>query len=121
MPYIAKNDTGEILKKYYSVGEAAIRCNVPTCSLRFWDEVDEEWPKFIGPVKRDTKGNRQYTKNQLDKLQLIAEWSKTPRQSRFELWLRFKDFMQGEFFFNEDGDPEFRQVDGGRWIYQKAE
>jgi DNA-binding transcriptional MerR regulator len=53
-------------KKYYSIGEVAKMFDVNLSLLRFWEK---EFP-FICPKKND-KGTRQYTQDNIDNIRLI--------------------------------------------------
>ena len=62
MPYKEK----EIEKKYYTIGEVASMLNVATSLVRFWEtEFD-----IIEP-RKNKKGNRQFTKEDIEDLKLI--------------------------------------------------
>ena len=62
MPYKEK----VIEKKYYSIGEVAEMLNVATSLIRFWEtEFD-----IIKP-KKNRKGNRQFTKEDIENVKLI--------------------------------------------------
>ena len=62
MPYREKI----IEKKYYTIGEVASHFKVATSLIRFWEtEFD-----FIRPQK-NKKGNRQYTKEEIENISLI--------------------------------------------------
>lgn len=62
MPYIEK----EIEKRYYTIGEVASDLGVATSLIRFWEtEFD-----LIKP-KKNRKGNRQFTKEDLKNVKLI--------------------------------------------------
>lgn len=62
MPYKEK----EIEKKYYAIGEVAEIFGVATSLIRFWEsEFDVIKPR------KNKKGNRQYTKEDLDYIKLI--------------------------------------------------
>ncbi|MEX0882092.1 MAG: MerR family transcriptional regulator [Cyclobacteriaceae bacterium] len=62
MPYKEK----EIEKKYYSIGEVADIFHVATSLIRYWEgEFD-----IIKP-KKDKKGNRRFTKDDIEKIRLI--------------------------------------------------
>lgn len=62
MPYKEK----EIEKKYYSIGEVAEMFKVATSLIRYWEgEFD-----IIKP-KKDKKGNRRFTKEDIEKIGLI--------------------------------------------------
>ena len=62
MPYKEK----VIEKKYYSIGEVAEMLNVATSLIRFWEtEFD-----IIKP-KKNRKGNRQFTKEDIENIKLI--------------------------------------------------
>jgi len=55
-----------IEKKYYSIGEVAEMLNVATSLIRFWEtEFD-----IIKP-KKNRKGNRQFTKEDIENVKLI--------------------------------------------------
>lgn len=62
MPYKEK----EIEKKYYSIGEVAEIFGVATSLIRYWEgEFD-----IIKP-RKDKKGNRRFTKDDIEKIRLI--------------------------------------------------
>ena len=62
MPYKER----EIEKVYFTIGEVAEEFNVATSLIRFWEtEFD-----VLNP-KKNKKGNRQFTRSDIDKLQLI--------------------------------------------------
>ena len=62
MPYKEK----EIEKKYYTIGEVAEELGVATSLIRFWEgEFDNIKPK------KNRKGNRQFTKEDLQNVKLI--------------------------------------------------
>jgi len=62
MPYKEK----EIEKKYYTIGEVADELGVATSLIRFWEgEFDNIKPK------KNRKGNRQFTKEDLQNIKLI--------------------------------------------------
>ncbi|MFY0626002.1 MAG: MerR family transcriptional regulator [Reichenbachiella sp.] len=62
MPYKEK----EIEKRYYTIGEVADDLKVATSLIRFWEtEFD-----VISP-KKNRKGNRQFTKEDIKKIKLI--------------------------------------------------
>lgn len=62
MPYKEK----QIEKRYYTIGEVADELGVATSLIRFWEtEFD-----IISP-KKNRKGNRQFTKEDIQKIKLI--------------------------------------------------
>ena len=62
MPYKEK----VIEKKYYTIGEVAQKFNVATSLIRFWEsEFDNIKPK------KNRKGNRQFTKEDIENVRLI--------------------------------------------------
>ncbi|MEM6643844.1 MAG: MerR family transcriptional regulator [Bacteroidota bacterium] len=62
MPYKEK----EIEKKYYTIGEVADELGVATSLIRFWEgEFSNIKPK------KNRKGNRQFTKEDLQNVKLI--------------------------------------------------
>lgn len=62
MPYKEK----EIEKKYYTIGEVADELGVATSLIRFWEgEFSNIKPK------KNRKGNRQFTKDDLQNVKLI--------------------------------------------------
>ena len=62
MPYKEKS----IEKKYYAIGEVAEMFNVATSLIRFWESEFE----IIKP-KKNRKGNRQFTKEDIENVKLI--------------------------------------------------
>ena len=62
MPYKEK----EIEKKYFTIGEVAEELNVATSLIRFWESEFE----IIKP-KKNRKGNRQFTKEDIKNVKLI--------------------------------------------------
>jgi DNA-binding transcriptional MerR regulator len=62
MPYKEK----VIKKKYFSIGEVADMLNVATSLIRFWEsEFDVIKPK------KNRKGNRQFTREDIDNVKMI--------------------------------------------------
>jgi len=62
VPYKEK----EIEKKYFTIGEVAEELGVATSLIRFWEgEFDNIKPK------KNRKGNRQFTKDDLQNVKLI--------------------------------------------------
>ncbi len=56
----------KIEKKYFSIGEVATQLNVSTSLIRFWEnEFDSIKPK------KNRKGNRQFTKEDIENVKLI--------------------------------------------------
>ena len=62
MPYKAK----PIEKKYFTIGEVAKELGVATSLIRFW----ETQFSFINP-KKNQKGNRKFTQEDLKKIKLV--------------------------------------------------
>ena len=62
MPYKEK----EIQKVYYSIGEVAEIFGVATSLIRFWESEFD----IIKP-KKNRKGNRQFTKDDIENVRLI--------------------------------------------------
>lgn len=62
MPYKEK----PIVKKYFTIGEVAKELGVATSLIRFWETQFD----FIRP-KKNSKGNRKYTQDDLKKLKLV--------------------------------------------------
>ncbi len=62
MPYKDK----PIVKKYYTIGEVAKELKVATSLIRFWETQFD----FIRP-KKNAKGNRKYTQEDLKKIRLV--------------------------------------------------
>ncbi len=62
MPYKEK----VIEKKYFSIGEVAEMLNVATSLIRFWESEFD----IIKP-KKNRKGNRQFTREDIDNVKLI--------------------------------------------------
>jgi DNA-binding transcriptional MerR regulator len=62
MPYKEK----EIEKVYFTIGEVAEEFNVATSLIRFWESEFS----ILSP-KKNKKGNRQFTKTDIQKLRLI--------------------------------------------------
>jgi len=62
MPYKEKT----IEKKYYSIGEVAENLDVATSLIRFWESEFD----IIKP-KKNRKGNRQFTKEDIENVKLI--------------------------------------------------
>ena len=62
MPYKEK----VIEKKYFSIGEVAELLNVATSLIRFWESEFD----IIKP-KKNRKGNRQFTREDIDNVKLI--------------------------------------------------
>lgn len=62
MPYKEK----PIVKKYFTIGEVAKELGVATSLIRFWETQFD----FIRP-KKNAKGNRKFTQDDLKKLKLV--------------------------------------------------
>jgi len=62
MPYIER----QVEKLYYSIGEVAKMFNVNTSLIRFWEKEFD----IIKP-KKNKKGNRFFTKQDIDNLHII--------------------------------------------------
>jgi len=62
MPYLEK----EIEKIYFTIGEVAEHFEVATSLIRFWESEFS----ILHP-KKNKKGNRQYTKSDIEKIKLI--------------------------------------------------
>lgn len=62
MPYKEK----QIEKLYYSIGEVAEMLNVNTSLLRYWEREFD-----ILKPKKNAKGDRFFTKNDIEKIKLI--------------------------------------------------
>lgn len=62
MPYKEK----PIVKKYFTIGEVAKDLGVATSLIRFWETQFD----FIRP-KKNAKGNRKFTQDDLKKLKLV--------------------------------------------------
>ena len=62
MPYKEK----EIVKKYYTIGEVAEEFKVATSLIRFWESEFD----IIKP-KKNRKGNRQFTRVDIENVKLI--------------------------------------------------
>ncbi len=92
MPYKEK----EIEKKYYTIGEVADELNVATSLIRFWEgEFD-----IIKP-KKNRKGNRQFTKEDIKNVKLIYYLVKEKGYT-----------LQGaRDFINQDIDNAINRVD----------
>ena len=70
MPYKER----EIKRKYFSIGEVASLLNVNTSLIRFWESEFE----FINP-KKNKKGLRKYTNEDINKLKKIYSLLKEER------------------------------------------
>jgi len=62
MPYKEK----EIVKKYYTIGDVAEEFKVATSLIRFWESEFD----IINP-KKNRKGNRQFTVEDIEDVRLI--------------------------------------------------
>jgi len=86
VPYKEK----EIEKKYYSIGEVADELGVATSLIRFWErEFDVIKPK------KNRKGNRQFTQQDLQSVKLIYHLVKEKGYT-----------LQGARDFINSGGPE---------------
>lgn len=65
MPYKEK----KVEKLYYSIGEVADMFGVNTSLIRFWEKNFD----IIKP-KKNKKGNRLFTKKDINNLKLIYHW-----------------------------------------------
>lgn len=86
MPYKEK----EIEKKYFTIGEVASELGVATSLIRFWErEFDNIKPK------KNRKGNRQFTQQDLQSVKLIYHLVKEKGYT-----------LQGARDFINNGGPE---------------
>lgn len=86
MPYKEK----EIEKKYFTIGEVAAELGVATSLIRFWErEFDNIKPK------KNRKGNRQFTQQDLQNVKLIYHLVKEKGYT-----------LQGARDFINSGGPE---------------
>ncbi len=58
----------EIVKKYYSISEVAQHFKVATSLIRFWESEFE----IIRP-KKNSKGNRQFTQEDIDNIKVVYQ------------------------------------------------
>ncbi len=86
MPYKEK----EIEKRYFTIGEVASELGVATSLIRFWER---EFP-IIKP-KKNRKGNRQFTQQDLKSVKLIYHLVKEKGYT-----------LQGARDFLDSGGPE---------------
>ncbi len=86
MPYKEK----EIEKRYFTIGEVASELGVATSLIRFWER---EFP-IIKP-KKNRKGNRQFTQQDLKSVKLIYHLVKEKGYT-----------LQGARDFLDNGGPE---------------
>jgi DNA-binding transcriptional MerR regulator len=56
----------EIVKKYYTIGEVAMQMGIATSLIRFWESEFD----IIKP-KKNRKGNRQFTVDDIENIKLI--------------------------------------------------
>lgn len=59
-------DTEELSKLYYTIGEVADMLNISTSLIRFWESEFT----YLKPHK-NSKGDRRFTKQNIEQLQLI--------------------------------------------------
>jgi MerR family regulatory protein. len=58
----------QLQKVYYTTSEVAAMFRVNTSLLRFWEK---EFPKQLGHVKKNKKGDRFYNKKNIEQLKVI--------------------------------------------------
>jgi DNA-binding transcriptional MerR regulator len=58
----------DLSKVYYTISEVAGMYEVNTSLLRFWEK---EFPKELGKIKKNKKGDRYYNKENIKQLNLI--------------------------------------------------
>jgi len=63
-----KVDEKKLSKVYYTISEVAKLFEVNTSLLRFWEK---EFPKQLGKIKKNKKGDRYYNKENIKQLNLI--------------------------------------------------
>ncbi len=63
-----KVDEKALSKVYYTISEVAKMYEVNTSLLRFWEK---EFPKQLGKIKKNKKGDRYYNKENIKQLNLI--------------------------------------------------
>ena len=73
------------LKVYYSIGEVADMFGVNTSLIRFWEKEFD----VIKPHK-NKKGNRQFTKADIDNFQMKLRENKAETETNFEVVKRLK-------------------------------
>jgi DNA-binding transcriptional MerR regulator len=61
-------ETESLSKVYYTITEVADMFQVNASLLRFWEK---EFPKQLGNLKKNKKGDRYYNKQDIEKLKLI--------------------------------------------------
>jgi DNA-binding transcriptional MerR regulator len=63
-----KVDEKSLTKIYYTISEVAKMFDVNASLLRFWEK---EFPKEIGVIKKNQKGDRYYSKDNIKQLNLL--------------------------------------------------
>ena len=61
-------DSTQLTKRYYSIGEVADLFNVSSSLIRYWETEFS----FLNPIK-NKKGDRRFTKENIDQLQIIYQ------------------------------------------------
>lgn len=64
--HMSQIDTEELSKLYYTIGEVADMLNISTSLIRFWESEFT----YLKPHK-NSKGDRRFTKQNIEQLQLI--------------------------------------------------
>jgi DNA-binding transcriptional MerR regulator len=65
--------TTGLTKVYYTITEVAAMFDVNASLLRFWEK---EFPVQLGKLKKNKKGDRYYTKDDIDKVKTIFHLTK---------------------------------------------
>ena len=68
VPISSSLDLSNLTKLYYSIGEVANLFNVNSSLLRFWEK---EFPHLFSSLKKNKKGDRFYTKKEIDALKTL--------------------------------------------------
>ena len=71
-------DQSKLNKVYYTITEVAEMFHVNASLLRFWEK---EFPAQLAKVKKNKKGDRYYSKQDIEKLQLIFHLVKERRMT----------------------------------------
>lgn len=77
-PKAAQIIVEDLKKQYYSITEVADMFHVNASLLRFWEK---EFPTQLGSLKKNKKGDRFYTKKEIEKVKTIFYLVKEKRMT----------------------------------------
>ena len=74
----------DITKQWYSIGEVAEILNVFPSAIRFWSD---EYSFLIKGVRRNRKGNRTYTPQQIKAFEQIKAFTESSKEEKLNAFV----------------------------------